>query len=98
MKDKAVEKITIQGFELLCAHSKMLAILPLEDWLKALNQAEIIAPVVDPTLYLKYRNSLKAELIKELLEAAIPLKRVVEKWKPRREELIAEEIKQNEAN
>lgn len=40
--------------------------------------AESIAPILNPTLFRQYSHSEKAQFIKRLIEAAIPLKRLVE--------------------
>ena len=56
-------------------------LLPLAEWLRAINRAETVGPILDPTLYREYLNSPKSVAIKELIEAAIPLKAVVDKWR-----------------
>ena len=82
MTSEEVELVTMHGFEMLCLWSRMISMLPLEDWLNALNKAETIAPITDPTLYGEYLYSEKAKILKEIMEAAIPLKRVVMKHQP----------------
>jgi hypothetical protein len=77
MTDKEAAAVTQQGFEILCMWSRNIAMLPLEDWLEALNRAETIAPIIDPTLYIHYQQSAKAHIIKKLIELAIPLKQHV---------------------
>lgn len=67
----------IEGFELLASYSRLIAQLPLEDWERALDIAETVAPVTDPTLYREYLYSDRAKVLRSLLAAAIPLKAAV---------------------
>lgn len=75
-------RLQAQGFELLCSQARIIAMLPLEDWLSALELAETIGPVLDPTLYRDYLYSQKPEILKEIIRAAIPLKKAVLKAQP----------------
>ena len=77
MDDRELSETMQDGFELLCMFSRNIALLPLEDWLRALNKAETVGAILDPTLYRKYLWSDKAKVLKELIEAAIPLKKTV---------------------
>ena len=79
MTDPEVSNALIQGFEFLCQQCAIIAMLPLEDWRDALSKAETIGAVLDPTLYRAYLHSEKAEFIKELIAAAIPVKQLVTK-------------------
>jgi hypothetical protein len=83
MNNEQAANVTIQGFEFLVQQCAMIALLPLEDWLKGLNFSESVAPVLDPTLYREYSYSEKAAFIKELITAAIPVKVAVEKMQAR---------------
>jgi len=65
------------GFELLSTWSRNIAMLPLEDWDRALERAETVGPILDPTLFREYLYSDKAKILRRLIAAAIPLKRVV---------------------
>jgi hypothetical protein len=87
MKNKATEmneKLALfeERFTLLSLWSRNIAMLPLEEMLESLNLAESLCPVLDPTLYREYVYSDKAQLVKKLLEAALPLKRVVLQAQP----------------
>lgn len=79
MSNKELEATMTEGFDLLCNYSRIIAMLPLEDWRTAFNRAETIAPIIDPTLYREYLYSPKPEIIKDIIEAAIVLKRAVMK-------------------
>jgi hypothetical protein len=65
--------------EFLFAQAKILAILPLEEWLRDFERAETLAPILDPTLYRNYiyDPEKKGEAIKAVIRAAIPLKREI---------------------
>ena len=54
-----------------------IALLPIEKLLKQLNDAENIAPFIDPTLYRDYIYSKNGEMIKGLLKAALVFKNEV---------------------
>jgi len=62
---------------MLCHWSKLIALLPLEEWQEALNRAETIAVIRDPTLFMQYLHSDKPKILKSIIEAAIPLKEAV---------------------
>ncbi|CAN5389654.1 hypothetical protein BH09PLA1_BH09PLA1_26040 [soil metagenome] len=82
MNNAEAGELMKEGFELLCNWSRMIAMLPLEDWQRALDHAETVGPIVDPTLMREYLYSDKPAVIKSLLDAAIPLKRAVLKAQP----------------
>lgn len=82
MKDAEAVKLTQEGFELLCSHARIIAMLPLEDWLQALEHAETVGPILDPTLYREYLYSKKPEILKGIIRAAITLKQEVLKAQP----------------
>jgi hypothetical protein len=70
------------GFNLICSQARLIAMLPIEDWLEALEHAEAIGPFIDPTKYRQYLYSEKPEIIKKILRAALELKRVMEEVQP----------------
>lgn len=76
------ELVDESGLELLSAWSRNIAMLPLELWLRSLDYAETVGPFLDPTLTQQYLGSPNGPIIKELLEAAIELKRVILKNQP----------------
>lgn len=71
------EETIKQSYELLCMFARNIAMLPLEQWLNDLNRAESVGVIVDPTLMRSYLRSGKGDIIKSIIEAAIPLKRAV---------------------
>jgi hypothetical protein len=71
-----------EGFEFVCQQARLIAMMPIEDWLRALDRAETLGPVVDPTLYREYIYSKKPEILKKVLLAALALKRVVLEAQP----------------
>ena len=73
---ETLEEMTL-GFETLAAWSRNIALLPLEEWQAALDRAETVVPFLDPTLYRDYLYSEKAAILRRLIAAALPLKRVV---------------------
>lgn len=66
-----------KGFEFLLVRSRNIAVLPLEEWKEALNRAENLGMILDPTLYREYISSRKPEILKSIINAAIPLKHAV---------------------
>ena len=64
-------------WELLGNYARIIALMPLEKWLDDFNTAEIIGPLVDPTMFRNYLSSGKGEVIKSIIEAALPLKRAI---------------------
>ena len=73
------------GWTLLISQAKIIALLPLEEWLESFSRAETLAPILDPTLYRDYiyDPDQKGELIKDLIRAAVPLKRELLKLQKR---------------
>lgn len=82
MKNEDATKTTVEGFELLCTQARLIAMFPLEEWREAFNRAETVAPILDPTTYREYLYSKKPEIIKDIIDAAIVLKRAVMKHQP----------------
>lgn len=76
--NKAIETMQ-EGWTLLISQAKIIAMLPLEEWLEAFARAETLGPILDPTLYRGYiyDKDNKSELIQDLIRAAIPLKREI---------------------
>lgn len=83
LTDAEVKALTQDGLQLLATWSRQIAMLPLEDWRQAFDRAETLGPILDPTLYRDYLHSGRGEIIKELLDAAIKLKAVVNKAQPK---------------
>lgn len=77
MSDRESIQALTEGFELMLNYSRIIAMLPLEDWRNALSRAETLGPVLDPTLYREYIYSRKPDVLKKILDAAIVLKRAV---------------------
>jgi hypothetical protein len=71
------------GYELVLSYSKTIALFPIDKWLEEINHAECFGHILDPTLYREYIWSDKPKILKEILEAALVLKRTVEKLQPR---------------
>jgi len=80
--DKKAVELTQEGFEILCLWARNIAMLPLNEWLEALDHAETVGPFLDPTLYRDYIYSEKPKVIRELIEAGITLKAAVLKAQP----------------
>ncbi len=80
MNDDEAVDATRAGWDLLAMYARNIAILPLEDWLQAMDRAETVAPMIDPTLYIRAHRSM-AE-VRKMIEAAMPLKRFVLKMQP----------------
>lgn len=80
LTDAESVELTKQGYELLCTHGRIIAMLPLGDWLRAIEHAEAAGPFLDPTLYRTYLANPKGQAIKEIIEAALPLKTTIQKW------------------
>ena len=82
MGDEQTVSALIEGYETMCLWSRNIAMLPLEDWRQALDRAETLGPIMDPTLYREYLYSDKAKALREILDACIKLKAVVMKYQP----------------
>jgi len=72
----------VAGYELLCNYSRMIALLPIDEWLEELEHAETVSAILDPTLYRDYIYSDKAKVLKKIMQAALELKRAVEEAQP----------------
>lgn len=75
MTDKQAVDTTTQGWDLLMSQARIIAMLPLEDWINAMNRADSLGIMIDPTLWIKGHK--KMDKIREVIEAALPLKRCV---------------------
>ena len=82
MDDQEAIETLMAGFDVVCQNARMIAMMPIEDWLEALEKGEAIAPFVDPSLYLRYVYSKKPEALKKVLRAALDLKRAVQSIQP----------------
>jgi len=73
------------GWDLLISQAKIIALLPLEEWLEQFERAESLAPILDPTLYRDYiyDPEEKGGLLKDLIRSAVPLKREILKLQAR---------------
>ena len=73
------------GWNILISQAKIIATLPLEEWLEAFERAETLGPILDPTLYREYiyDPEEKGELLKDLIRSAVPLKREIQKLQKR---------------
>lgn len=86
MSDKTEE---YQCAVIMCANAgQMLGMFDLPGILKAINHAESIAPLVDPTLWIQKNKDMAID--KKLLEAALPLWKHVKKME---EEAAAEKMR-----
>jgi hypothetical protein len=65
------------GLDIVFTQGKMLTMLPLEEWLASLERADSIAHITDPTTYHKWIYSINAEVIPEVLRAAIVFKQAI---------------------
>lgn len=92
-KDQQAISALQDGWDLLMNNARIIAMLPLEDWILQFAKADAIAPIVDPTLYREYIYSGKGEIIKSIIEAAIPLKAAVLKAQPKIIEMLERHAK-----
>ena len=58
-------------WSVVMSQGAMLAMLPIQESLDALNRADTVAWILDPTLYREYLYSGKGELIKDVLQGAL---------------------------
>lgn len=65
------------GWDLLIGQARIIAMLPIEDWLEGIRKAEAIAPITDPTLFRAYSASGKGEILTKVFVAALALKREI---------------------
>ena len=72
----------------LFLYANAIARMPLVEWRDAVRRDEDIAPFQDPTFFIKYMNSKKPGVLKEVLDAAIHLQAVILKVQP----LLLEEL------
>ena len=79
MTDSETIQTQIEGFELLIRQASIIYMLPLEEWRDGLNRADTVVPFLDPTLYLQASRNPKVRFIRDVIDAAIPLKAVIEK-------------------
>jgi hypothetical protein len=78
----APAQLTKEGFEILCLWARNIAMLPLEEWKEAFELADNSMHIVDPTLYREFLYSEKAQLIVKMIDAALPLKKLVLEAQP----------------
>ncbi len=90
MNEDAIQSMH-DGWDLLIGQANIIAMLPLEDWLAAFERAETLGPILDPTLYRQYiyDPEKKGEVIKDIINAALPLKHAILKARKIYEERAA---------
>ena len=95
MKEKRelkTEQIDLmEGWNLLFTYAKVIAMLPIEEWQRALAHAESVAPIIDPTLFREYLYSKKPEIIKKVMDAALQLKIAVLSVQPELKKMMEED-------
>jgi hypothetical protein len=75
MTDQEAKETMKEGWDILARWGKMIAILPLEDWLAAIDKADALGPFIDPTMWMQGHDKM-AE-IRKIIAAALPLKRAI---------------------
>jgi hypothetical protein len=80
-RDQETIEMMQVGWDMLAQYGKMITMLPLEDWLAAIDKADALAPFVDPTLWMRGHDKM-AE-IRKIIEAAMPLKRAILALQPK---------------
>jgi hypothetical protein len=83
-----------EGFGIICQQAKVISLFPIEEWLGALDIAESIAPILDPTLYRRYIYSEKPDVLKKILRAALALKIAMAEAQP----AVLREIEKEQAS
>ena len=78
MSEKEAVETLSEGFNYVCNLSRMIAMMPIEDWLEKLEFGEVGASILDPTLFKQYLHSKKPEILKKILRAALELKRTIQ--------------------
>jgi hypothetical protein len=58
MKTEMTDEDYIQTQSTILMVARMIQTLPLEEFLKRINRSESIAPLIDPTLYMKASDNL----------------------------------------
>jgi len=82
MSDAEAIRTIIEGWEFVLSQTRLIAMMPIEEWLEALEKGESIASIIDPTLYRQYIYSKNPEILKKVLRAALELKRTVLEVQP----------------
>lgn len=79
MRDLQAVEATREGWDAFLAAARLIASLPLEEWLAAFERAEALGPILDPTLYRDYLHDpqRRGETLQGLFTAALPLKAAV---------------------
>jgi hypothetical protein len=66
------------GWAFVFRQGALLAQMPIEEWLAAFARAESIAPIIDPTLFIKYYSKdSKGDIIRGVLKGALTFKRAI---------------------
>lgn len=79
MSDRQAVQDLQDGWSFVMSQGAMIALFPIEDWLEALERAETVGPILDPTLFRDYLYCGKGPIIKDVLRAALTLKQAVVK-------------------
>lgn len=77
MSDEEAVEITTTGWSFVFQQGAMIALMPIEEWLEALDRADTVAPIIDPTKYREYLYSGKGPIIKSVLSAALVFKQAI---------------------
>lgn len=96
LTDQEAIRTLTDGWDLLMNTARMIAMLPVEQWIEGLDRAETVAPIVDPTLYREYIYSGKGEIILSVMKAALVLKKAVLNAQPKLAEMIEKEARTRE--
>jgi len=78
---EAIQTLT-EGWDFVLSQSRLIALMPIEEWLEALEKGESLASIIDPTVYRQYIYSKRPEVLKKVLRAALELKRTVLEVQP----------------
>lgn len=87
-----------QGLEIITQQFKVIAMLPVDEWLKALERAETMGAILDPTLYRSYIYSDQSKVVKPMLELACKVKAFMESVQPLAKKAMEEDYKKSPIN
>jgi hypothetical protein len=96
LTDEEAIQVLTEGWDLLFNNARLIAMLPIEQWVEGLERAESAAPVLDPTLYRDYIYSGKGEIIISVMRAALTLKNAVLEAQPKLAEMREKEARDRE--
>lgn len=75
LSDNELVEQTRMDWQLLASQARVIAMLPLEDWLAAIERSHALGPILDPTLWREANE--KMDEVAEMIRAALPLKHYV---------------------